>query len=119
MYAIGQRDGARGEVGLIGLGQMGRPLARRLLSQGWQVVAWNRTPGEWQRLAQEGAVLARDPAEVMDRAGLVMTSLPDDAAVRRIALGESGLATHGARGGLLVDLSTTTPEAARSLAADL
>jgi 2-hydroxy-3-oxopropionate reductase len=108
-----------GVVGVIGLGQMGGAMARTLQSAGWRVVAWDLGAALVDAAARDGIESAADPAAVAARASIVLTSLPDIAAVRSVALGERGLA-EAARGDLLlVDTSTATPSDARALAADL
>ena len=109
----------RCDVGVIGLGQMGKPITRTLMRSGWTVVVWGRTPGAAEELASEGAVLATAPADVARQAPIVITSLPDGDAVRSVALGDRSLTSAGTRAELLVDLSTTSPAAARALASDL
>ncbi len=109
----------RGEVGVIGLGQMGQPIARTLLRAGWTVVAWDLVPSAAESLAGSGAIIATDPADVARQVPIVITSLPGGQAVRAVAIGERSLSREGGRARLIVDLSTTTPDAARSLAAEL
>jgi 2-hydroxy-3-oxopropionate reductase len=109
--------GSRGTVGLIGLGQMGGAMCRTLATAGWRVIAWDLSASARDAAAGSGADIATGPAEVGARASIVITSLPDAAAVRAAALGPDGLAMPA--GGLLVDTSTTTPDEARALAADL
>jgi len=58
-------------VGFIGLGDMGMPMARRLLSSGQEVLAWNRSSDKLTALAANGATPAASPAEVMDRTDLI------------------------------------------------
>ncbi len=106
-------------VGLIGLGQMGRPMARTLRRAGWRVVAWDVVAASIEAAVADGVEPASDPAGVARAAPIVLTSLPDIAAVRAVALGERGLAAAGRNDLLLVDTSTATASDARSLAADL
>jgi 2-hydroxy-3-oxopropionate reductase len=111
--------GTLGEVGVIGLGQMGRPIARTLMHSGWTVVAWDLAAAASEELGSEGVIIAEDPADVARQASIVITSLPGGDAVRAVALGDRSLTSPGGRAELLVDMSTTTPAAARALAADL
>jgi 2-hydroxy-3-oxopropionate reductase len=110
---------ARETVGVIGLGQMGRPVARTLMRAGWEVVAWDLAAASADQLAAEGAIIAADPAHLAQRASVVITSLPDSDAVRAVSLGPHGLTSLKGRAELLIDMSTTTPAAARALASDL
>jgi 2-hydroxy-3-oxopropionate reductase len=108
-----------GTVGLIGLGQMGGAIGRTLLRGGWHVVAWNHTPRALEEAAEHGADIASDPADVARKARVIVTSLPDAAAVRSIAFGERGLVAGASAGSLLVDTSTISPEEARELGVEL
>jgi len=67
-------------IGFIGLGQMGRGMAARLLERGYRVGVWNRTPAAAQALGEQGAQVARRPHDLLD-AEVVITMLADDAAV--------------------------------------
>ncbi len=106
-------------VGLIGLGQMGRPMARTLVRAGWRVVAWDLLPAGIAAAVEDGSEAVASPTAVAAASGIVITSLPDIAAVRAVALGGAGLAASGRRDLLLVDTSTTTASSSRALAADL
>ena len=106
-------------IGVVGLGQMGAPLARTLLRAGFRVVAWDVNCAAVESAATYGAVPAADLAAVARETATVLTSLPNAAIVREVALGEHGFVRQAAPGGMLVDLSTTTPGEARALAADL
>lgn len=107
------------EVGVVGLGQMGRPMALTLHRGGWRVIAWDLSPASSDAIAAEGIAVAPDPAGVAAAASIVITSLPDIRAVREVALGDRGLASAGRDDLLLVDTSTATSSDARALAADL
>jgi 2-hydroxy-3-oxopropionate reductase len=106
-------------VGVIGLGQMGGAMTRTLLRAGWRVVAWDLAPAAVQAVAASGAEAAADPAAVASRAEVTIISVPDEPAVRQVALGERGVTDGDCSGRLLVDTSTILPADARRLAADL
>jgi 3-hydroxyisobutyrate dehydrogenase-like beta-hydroxyacid dehydrogenase len=109
----------QGPVGVIGLGQMGGAMCRTLLRGGWQVVAWDVAPAALDAAVAAGAEPARDPAGVATRAEIMITSVPDVAAVREIALGAHGVVRGECAGRLLVDTSTILPADARDLGAAL
>jgi 2-hydroxy-3-oxopropionate reductase len=106
-------------VGLIGLGQMGGAICRTLLRNDWQVVAWNHTRAKLEAAADAGARIAEDPADVARRAQIILTALPDSAALRSIAFGDRGILAGASGGCLLVDTSTISPVEARDLAIEL
>jgi 3-hydroxyisobutyrate dehydrogenase len=103
-------------VGFIGLGDMGMPMARRLLSSGEDVVAWNRSSDKLAALAANGATLAASPAEVMSRTDLIGLCLTSDEAVEQVAWGPNGLfSIEFIDRKFIADFSTGSPSAAISL----
>lgn len=114
------------DVAVVGLGVMGRPMARRLLAAGVRVRVWNRSPAPVGQLAAAGAVPAGSAAEAARGAQAVLTVLPDTGDVERAVLGPGGVAEGlraGAAGGepppVVVDLSTISPAATERIAAAL
>jgi 2-hydroxy-3-oxopropionate reductase len=107
-----------GPIGFIGVGVMGRPMARRLLGAGHAVIAFDSDAQALQTLAADGARTARHAREVADTATILCTSLPSPAALREAALGSDGI-VHGAAVELLIDLSTVGSRAEQEVAAAL
>jgi len=106
-------------VGYIGLGLMGKSMARNILKAGFPVVVHNRSRQAVDELVAEGAIAASSPAEVAQKVDVVFTNLPDSPDVLKVALGENGV-IHGAHKGLIfVDNSTIKPDAAREIASRL
>jgi 3-hydroxyisobutyrate dehydrogenase-like beta-hydroxyacid dehydrogenase len=93
------------EVGFIGLGNMGFPMARRLIQQGHDVVAFDTNGAALERLAAVGARAASSPKQVADRVETVMASLPTPAASVEVATGAAGV-IEGSRVKRYVDFST-------------
>jgi 2-hydroxy-3-oxopropionate reductase len=107
------------KVGYIGLGLMGKSIARNILKAGFPLIIHNRSSLAVEELVSEGARAASSPAEVASQVDVVFTNLPDTPDVEKVVLGEKGIAS-GARPGLIwVDNSTIKPAAARSLAEKL
>jgi 2-hydroxy-3-oxopropionate reductase len=105
------------KVGFVGLGIMGRPMARNLMRAGYELVLYNRTRSKAEELAREaGAEVATDLEEVVQRSGVVFTMLPSPREVREIVAGEGGLLEGAGEGSLIVDMSTSSPVLARELA---
>jgi 3-hydroxyisobutyrate dehydrogenase-like beta-hydroxyacid dehydrogenase len=100
-------------VGLIGLGNMGTAIAERLLDAGYPLVVHNRSRAKAQALENRGAAVADTPAELVTRAEVVITSLPDDDAFDAVAEQVVGAARPGT---LLVDVSTVSPEVSARIA---
>jgi 3-hydroxyisobutyrate dehydrogenase-like beta-hydroxyacid dehydrogenase len=108
-------------VGLVGTGRMGSAMARAMHEAGLPLVVHNRTRERAEALAQElgrGARVADTPAEVASIADVCLTMVADDAAVDAVYRGAGGILEGARPGVVLVDLSTVTPEAIRSLEAD-
>jgi len=97
-----------GILGMIGLGNMGEPMARRLAGAGHRLVVHDLDPAPVQRLVALGARAASSPAEVGRLADTVAVCLPRPAAVEAVALGPGGLA-EADRFSAYIDLSTTGP----------
>lgn len=103
-------------VGYIGLGLMGKSIARNILKAGFPVVVHNRSQASVKELAAEGAAPASSPADVADQVDVVFTNLPDSPDVEAVVLGPQGI-IEAARPGLIwVDNSTIKPAVARHLA---
>ena len=102
-------------IGFIGLGLMGRPLALHLASAGHHLHLWARRPASLEPFATVAATIHTTPADVARHAEVVFTMVADAPDVEAVALGADGLAA-GARPGLIVvDMSTINPNAARSI----
>lgn len=107
------------KVGYIGLGLMGKSIARNILKAGFPVVIHNRSRAAVDELVAEGATAASSPSEVASQADVVFTNLPDSPDVEKVVLGEKGIIA-GARDGLIyVDNSTIKPASARMIAEKL
>src|SRR5690606_15454067 len=106
-------------IGFAGIGLMGLPMCRRLLAAGYPLKVWNRSPDKCAPLVEAGAVQVATPAEICDGSELVLLCLADTAAVREVVFGESGIASRARADQLLIDLSSSEPQATREMAAQL
>ena len=104
------------KVGYIGLGLMGKSIARNILKAGFPLVVHNRSRAAVDELVAEGAVAAFSPAEVACQVDVVFTNLPDSPDVERVVLGAGGILEGANPGLVLVDNSTIKPATARLLA---
>jgi 2-hydroxy-3-oxopropionate reductase len=107
------------KVGYIGLGLMGKSIARNILKAGFAVVVHNRSRAAVDELVGEGAVAADSPKEVARQVDVVFTNLPDTPDVEKVALGQDGVIAGAHPGLIFVDNSTIKPAAARAIAARL
>ena len=106
-------------VGFLGLGVMGQPMALRLVRAGVDLVVWNRTPTRCRPLAEAGAAVAANAAEVCARTGTIIVMLSDEAAIDEVLdRGGPAFATT-VRDRLLVVMGTHAPAFSRSLEADV
>ena len=106
-------------VGYIGLGLMGKSMARNILKAGFPLWVHNRSRGAVQELVTEGAQEAFSPQEIASQVDILFTNLPDSPDVELVALGEQGV-VHGAKPGLIfIDHSTIKPATARMIAEEL
>jgi 2-hydroxy-3-oxopropionate reductase len=105
------------KVGFIGLGIMGRPMAKNLMEAGYELVLQNRTPEKAEELAKEGnATAAENPREVAEACDIVITMLPDSPDVEAVVSGEDSVLGGIRHGALLVDMSTISPVVTEELA---
>lgn len=107
------------KVGYIGLGLMGKSIARNILKAGFPLVVHNRSRAAVDELVAEGAVAAFSPAEVAAQVDVVFTNLPDSPDVEKVALGENGIIAGAHPGLTMIDNSTIKPATARKIAAAL
>src|SRR5215210_6041547 len=104
------------KVGVIGLGNMGRPIARNIANGGFDVSVYDLNPAAVESLVAAGARAAGRPADVAMGADLVITVLPDGPDVQQAALGEEGFYAAAPEGMVHADLSTVHPSVSRKLA---
>jgi 3-hydroxyisobutyrate dehydrogenase len=107
------------EVGFIGLGVMGRPMALNLARAGTPLVVWSRTAAHCDEVCASGAARAVDPTDVFDRATTVILMLADAAAMDEVLGRGTPAFARQVEGRTLVDMGTTAPEYSAALAADV
>src|SRR5687768_3801312 len=106
-------------IGVIGLGAMGTPIARNLLNGGHRVTVFARRAEAMAPLVDAGAVAASSSADVAERSDVIVTMVIDTRAVEDVALGPRGIIEGAKHGAVVVDHSTIDPEGARRIAAAL
>jgi 2-hydroxy-3-oxopropionate reductase len=107
------------KVGYIGLGLMGKSMARNILKAGFPLVVHNRSREAVEELGGEGAQIANSPKEVASQVDVVFTNLPDSPDVESVALGAEGIIEGAHEGLIYVDNSTIKPTTARLIAEKL
>src|SRR4030095_3847006 len=96
-------------VGFIGLGIMGRPMAKNLLKADYPLVVHSRSQGPVQELVGAGAKAAGSPREGAGQVAVLVTMLPNSPDVEQVALGKDGLIDGARKGLLFLDMSTISP----------
>ena len=102
-------------IGFIGLGLMGRPMALHLAAAGHALQLWARRAASLEPFRDSGAQVHASAAEVARHADVVFTMVADAADVEAVCLGEAGIAEGGKKGLIVVDMSTINPNAARGI----
>lgn len=105
-------------IGFIGLGIMGKPMARNLLKAGHHVWVRNRSKAPEEELRKDGAIPA-GCREMAENCELVITMLPNSPQVREVLLGQDGIAQYMRQGQTVIDTSSINPVASKEIAAEL
>jgi 3-hydroxyisobutyrate dehydrogenase-like beta-hydroxyacid dehydrogenase len=104
------------QLGFLGLGIMGAPMARHLLKAGHDVALWSNTASKAQELAKEGAGKAcATPTEVAQLADIIFYCVGDTPMAKEIALGQKGLLSGVRKGAIVADCSTISPAVSREI----
>lgn len=106
-------------LGFLGLGIMGGPMAQHLIQAGHAVALWSHTPGKAEQLAKDGGVACNTPAEVAEQSDCIFLCVGDTAMSRAVILGENGLLSKAKPGTIIVDCSTISRPRADKSAANL
>ena len=106
-------------IGFIGLGIMGKPMARNLIKAGYPLVVYNRTASKAAELVELGARQLVSPKEVGANAGVVITMVSDSPEVESVVLGDNGVIEGIAEHGVVVDMSSISPITTQHIAAEL
>jgi len=102
-------------IGFIGLGIMGKPMARNLLAAGFPVTVHSRGQGPVDEVVAAGAVRADGPASVAAGSDITITMLPDTADVEQVLMGAGGVIQGASEGSLVIDMSSIDPEPTRTM----
>jgi len=102
-------------IGFIGIGIMGEPMTKNLISAGYQLAVYDINRAGVERLATDGAKATSFPKEAATSRDMVITMLPDDRVVQEAVLGKGGAIEGMSKGSILVDMSTISPKTARNI----
>lgn len=104
------------KIGFIGLGTMGKPMARNLMQAGYALIFYARRPEVILEMTAAGAVFMSSPKAVAESTDIVMTIVTADTQVRKVILGPDGVLEGASDGQLIVDMSTISPITTREIA---
>jgi 2-hydroxy-3-oxopropionate reductase len=107
------------KIGFIGLGIMGKPMARNLLKAGYQLIVYDINLDAIKEVVKDGAIEGKSPGDVASRCELIITMLPNSPDVKQVVLGEKGIIEGVKAGSVLIDMSSIAPLISRELAEKL
>ena len=116
---MGKERDVKKTVGFIGLGIMGKPMAKNLLKAGFPLVVFSRSKERVQDLVKEGAVSADSPKELAERSGVIITMLPDSPEVKEVILGKDGVILGAKSASVAIDMSSINPLVTQEIAREL
>ena len=106
-------------IGVIGLGIMGKPMARNLMSAGHEVVVYDLFPEPVEELVTDGAVLGSSPADVASKSDVTVVMVQNSPQSTTVSLGENGIIEGASRGQLVVDMSSIAPLVSQKIGEEL
>jgi 3-hydroxyisobutyrate dehydrogenase-like beta-hydroxyacid dehydrogenase len=114
-YSVKPITAENNELGFIGIGYMGRPIAQRLLEAGFKLTAYDQDRSKAEKLVRYGGTVAASIAELSSSCSVVLSCLPNDEAVLNVYRGPEGAFANTRRGSLVIDMSTVYPETSQEL----
>jgi 3-hydroxyisobutyrate dehydrogenase len=105
----------KSKLGFVGIGYMGRPIARRLLESGFKVTAYDRDRNKAKELVRYGASVAESVSQLAAGCDVILSCLPSDEAVLDLYRGSNGALADTSPGSVIIDMSTVYPETSREL----
>lgn len=106
-------------IGFIGLGIMGKPMAVNLIKAGYSLKVFDLVTSAVESVSDLGATACSSIGEVTEGSGIIITMLPNSPHVKSVVLGKGGVAEHAAKGTLLIDMSSIAPGASKEIQAVL
>tara|TARA_B100001750_G_scaffold236567_1_gene240628 strand:- start:2507 stop:3406 length:900 start_codon:yes stop_codon:yes gene_type:complete len=100
---------AKGKLGFVGLGIMGKPMAKNLLKAGYEVVAYDIVGEALEEVVSEGAEAGQSPKDVAQKTNIIITMLPDGPDVEKVVLGPNGVLEGAQSGSVIIDMSSISP----------
>ena len=100
---------AKGKLGFVGLGIMGKPMAKNLLKAGYEVVAYDIVGEALEEVVSDGAEAGESPKDVAQKTNIIITMLPDGPDVEKVVLGSNGVLEGAQSGSVIIDMSSISP----------
>jgi 2-hydroxy-3-oxopropionate reductase len=107
------------KIGFIGMGIMGKPMAKNLLKAGYELVVYDIVAAPVEEVVNAGAKAGSSPKDVAAQADVIITMLPNSPHVKEAVLGKNGVIEGARAGSIVVDMSSIAPLAAQDVAAEL
>ncbi len=107
------------KIGFIGLGIMGKPMAKNILKAGYELVVTTHNPNTVKEMEELGAEGAANAAEVASKADVIITMLPNSPQVREVCLGKGGIIETATENTVVIDMSSIDPTESKAIAAEL
>lgn len=106
------------KIGFVGLGIMGKPMARNLMKAGYEVTVYDLFPDPVEELAGEGAGKGESPADVASKSSIVITMVQNSPQSETAILGDNGVLSGSTRGNLIIDMSSIEPGTSQKIGAE-
>lgn len=107
------------KLGFIGVGIMGKPMAKNLIDAGYKVIAYDIEQKAWNEIVEYGAERGTSPRNVAENSDIILTMLPNSPEVKEVVMGANGIIEGVRKGQILVDMSSIAPLVAREIAEEL
>ena len=104
------------EIGFVGLGNLGTPIAENILEKNQRLFVYNRTASKARPVVEKGAILCTSIKELVQKCDIIFSVVSDDAALNDITKGDNGIAQNLKEGGIHISISTILPVTAKELA---
>ena len=106
------------KIGFVGLGIMGKPMAKNLLKAGYEIIAYDIVGEALEEVVSEGAESGESPKDVAQNTTLIITMLPDGPDVEKVVLGANGVLEGAQSGSVIIDMSSISPIVAKNVYAE-
>ena len=106
-------------IGFIGLGIMGKPMAKNLIDAGYELIVYDINENALDEVVNYGAKKGNSPKEIAENSDVIITMLPNSPHVRAVALGENGIIEGAREGQVFIDMSSIAPLVSREIAEEL